>query len=505
MKELSSSAPETVAATVADTNGKTMVLAPGTPVPESAAARPRVFIGYELLEEIAHGGMGVIYKARQTNLNRLVALKMILRGQFASDSEVKRFHAEAEAAANLNHPNIVSIFEVGVHEGHHYFTMQYIQGRTLAQCEVGSRWSAGGGKEAARLVAKIARAVQYAHERGILHRDLKPANILMDAGGEPHVVDFGLARRMGVDSSLTMDGDVLGTPSFMAPEQAAGKTREISPAADIYGLGAILYFLLTGRPPFTAASPLDTLVQVLEGEMIVPRIINPDIARDLERICLHCLEKAPAQRYLTAGALAEDLERFARDEPVQARPPGARSFLLHWARRQPALASRLLGLGICLAIAQTSYQLHPNVSLPEHLQIVAPLGVWALLSAICQRLLERERWNNLVPFLWAAVDVACLTAFLWLDESLPGPLVGAFPVLVATSGLWFRAPVVGVTTLLSMLGYSFLVLQDSLRQDQLEHVNWHVAFLVMLVLTGCAVAYQVHRVRALRRFYEWPS
>ena len=186
-------------------------------------------------------------------------------------------------------------------KGNTYFSMQYIEGRSLAQMEAEGNSRVGAGKEAAQLLAKVARAVQFAHERGILHRDLKPANILIDAEGEPHVSDFGVARRIGADSSLTMEGAVVGTPSFMAPEQAAGQTKELGAAADIYSLGAILYFLLTGRPPFVAASPLDTLVQVLEGEVIVPRVINPLVARDLERICLCCLEKSPESRYAAAG------------------------------------------------------------------------------------------------------------------------------------------------------------------------------------------------------------
>ena len=481
--------------------GGTIVISEAALISSEAGGIGRKFADYELLEEIAHGGMGVVYRARQVSLNRVVALKMILAGQLANEAAVKRFQAEAESAANLNHPNIVGIYEVGAQEGQHYFSMQYIEGRSLSQLEAEGRWQAGASKDTAQLVAKVARTVQYAHERGILHRDLKPANILIDAAGEPHVLDFGIARRIGADSSLTVEGAVMGTPSFMAPEQAAGKSKELGAAADIYGLGAILYFLLTGRPPFVAAAPLDTLVQVLEGEVIVPRLINPRLPRDLERICLRCLEKSPERRYPTAGALAEDLERFVRDEPVQARPPGLKPLLVHWMRRQPALASRMLGLGICMAIAQVKYHFYPSVAPAQHMWIMSVLGIWVLLSVICQWALEQERWSQRTPFVWAGVDSLCLTVVLWLDEAMPGPLMASFFALVAASGLWFQTRLVALTTLLAMLGYGLLLYDDFHRYGQPEQMNWHVIFIVLLLLTGCAVAYQVHRVRALSRFY----
>ena len=275
----------------------------------------RYFGDYELLEEIARGGMGVVYKARQVNLNRIVALKMILSGQLAGEEDVKRFYTEAEAAANLDHPGIVPIFEIGEHGGQHYFSMGYIEGQSLAKKVADGPLPP---REAAELVKKICEAMAYAHERGVIHRDLKPANILIDQNGQPKVTDFGLAKRMEADSNLTGTGQILGTPSYMAPEQASGKIDELGPLADVYALGAILYCLLTGRPPFQAPNPMEVLLQVLEQDPVPIRQLVPNTPRDLERIVTQCLRKAGHKRYCGADLLADDLERFLSDTPVNA-------------------------------------------------------------------------------------------------------------------------------------------------------------------------------------------
>ena len=295
-------------------NGATVGCSP--PAETGVPPPGRLFGDYELLVELGRGGMGVVYKARQKDLNRVVALKMILPGSLPGPDDLQRFRTEAQATAQLQHPNIVAVYEVGEIGGQHFYSMEYIEGPSLAQ-RLGS--SPMPGRQAARYLLHIARAIEHAHRNQILHRDLKPSNILLDRDDQPHVTDFGLAKRLGGDSARTRTGSVLGTPSYMSPEQATGRIKELGPACDVYGLGAILYELLTGRPPFRSDTPLDTLMHVIEKDPAPPRLLNPKVDRDLETICLKCLEKAPRLRYLSAAALADDLTRYLNNESISAR------------------------------------------------------------------------------------------------------------------------------------------------------------------------------------------
>ncbi len=319
--------------------------------------------GYEVLEELGRGGMGIVYKARQQALDRPVALKMLLAGPFAAPQELERFHRETTALACLRHPSIVAVFDAGDVEGRPYFTMEFIEGGSLAQKLAGTPQPAGA---AAALLSTLAEAVQVAHQAGIVHRDLKPGNILLTADGTPRIADFGLARRVEGGAGLTMSGLPMGTPNYMAPEQARGLTRAIGPAVDIYALGAILYELLTGRPPFQAETPADTVLQVISQEPVAPARLNASVPRDIDTICLKCLHKSPLRRYATAAALAEDLGRFLRGEAIAARPEGPVARLARRVRRRPALSAAVMASALLLCV-------------------VAGGGLWVLSERSAQR------------------------------------------------------------------------------------------------------------------------
>jgi serine/threonine protein kinase len=314
---------------------------------------PLDFGGYQILARVAQGGMGVVYRAIDRKLDRVVALKMIRDRYLASDESVRRFLVEARAAAHLDHPGIVPIYEIGEHDGQHYFTMAFVEGGSLYDRIQKEPLPV---REAAQLVSQVADAVEYAHHQRVVHRDLKPHNILMDAQGMPKVTDFGLAKRLEETEGFTATGEILGTPGYMPPEQASGGGQGITHLVDVYALGAVLYAATVGRPPFAAATVAETLKQVFEKPAVSPRLLNPSVPKDIETICLKCLEKDPARRYASAGELAEDLRRFLRNEPIAAKPISSTARAWRWCQRNPVVASlvSLAALLVCGVAAVSS-------------------------------------------------------------------------------------------------------------------------------------------------------
>lgn len=472
---------------------------------DAAPNLPRDFGPYELIREVGRGGMGVVYEAKQRGLDRSVAVKMILAGHLASPEIVRRFQAEAKAAARLRHSNIVHIHDVGCVGGQDFFAMEYIEGQSL------EKPIADGPVEAhfaVRLISTVARAVEHLHQQGVLHRDLKPSNILLDAEGQPFVTDFGLAKVFAPDSETTATGIIAGTPSYMAPEQASGRRAEVGPATDVYSLGAILYELLTGAPPFRAKTALDTLMEVLSCDPAMPRSLNPRIPRGLELICLKCLAKEPGERYTSAAALADDLDRFARGEVLEARPPTLARRFWGWTRRQPALASRLGALGLFYGIEMFNY-FTGVVDRDFHGKVSLVVGLWAAASIACQQLLDNRRWSFPARFVWGTLDSLALLTVLLIADGAASSLVIGYPLIIVGSALWFRVRFVWFMTLLSLLSYGVLVIDFYFRRPELHKVmdagyNRHVIFAIGLLILGVIVSYLVQRLRILSSFYGQP-
>jgi len=456
---------------------------------------PADFGGYQLEAEIGRGGMGIVYRARHKSLQAPVAIKMIRSSQWASDDEVRRFYQEARAAARLSHPHIIQVHDVGEHDGLHYLAMDLVEGTSLAALAASQSCPPD---RAAELLAAVARAVHYLHSQGLVHRDLKPANILLDAAGTPYVTDFGLAKVLAADARQTSTGAILGTPCYMSPEQAWGHADEVTPLSDIYSLGAILYELLAGRPPFKEDNPLDVLLKVREAEPMPPTHWNRGTPRALEQVCLRCLEKLPGRRYPSALELAVDLERFRRGEPLAVPSASLLHRLQRWIRREPGLAARTAGLAIMAMIEQGYYSL-ANSSGRDHWAVMLVLLAWGLCSWFCQWLLNRDRSGLLPQRLWAAADAVLLTLAIQLAAEPRELLLIAYPLLIVASGFWLRVQLVTFMTVLSLLASLVVWLTAS-------DVPWPAHYPVLIggiiALVGLFVGYQVHRLRVLSEYLE---
>jgi serine/threonine-protein kinase len=454
---------------------------------------------YELLAELGRGGMGVVYKARQVGLDRVVALKMVLAGSLASADQLARFQAEAKVAARVQHPNVIAVYETCQVNGLPCLVMQYVEGCTLAD-----RLKAGPRSvdAAVRLVAAVARAVADLHAHGIVHRDLKPGNILL-AADHPYVTDFGLAKLLEGDSGVTQTGAILGTPQYMAPEQAHGHGKEAGPAADVYSLGAILYECLTGRPPFREATPLETLIAVLENDPPLPRHVNPKVPRVLEQVALQCLEKDPARRVPSSAALAEMLEGYLKGEEPPVRWAGPVTRFRRWTRREPGLAARVIAFAIFSGIVIFNYFHSPELR-PYTLPVLGLLAIWAAVSWVCQQGLRCPGWGHRWGYIWSAADIVLLTAVQFETDAGISPVIIGYPFLIATASLWTRQRMVWVTTAFAVLGYAGMMTFDLMKEPH-QPVHRHVIFLISLVVLGFLMAYQVDRVHALSRYYEGPT
>jgi eukaryotic-like serine/threonine-protein kinase len=487
-----------------------------------SAAGPGSRVGkYELRRERGRGGMGVVFLAHDTELNRPVAVKMIVAGSLAGGELVRRFRVEARTLARLEHPQIVRVYDAGTFHGLPFLAMQFIDGPSLSEWLKENRPDA---ESSARLVAAVARAVAHLHRQDVVHRDLKPGNILLSFSGGPeasggvdprrdkpggsrlneavpYVTDFGLAKLLTDDERATLSGAVVGTPGYMAPEQAAGK-KEVGPAADVYALGAILYELLTGRPPFVGETALDTLLQVLDREPDPPRRLRPDVPEDLERVCLKCLEKAPERRFATAAEMADALEQFLKGEEVSGVRPTLAQRLRRWVWRQPALAARLavLLVSVVLLQAQMPWIQDDRVRL-IYWQVKGVLVLWVALAAVFQWLLRRPEWEEAIPYVWSAIDVLILSATLVLVNGVVSPLDIGFPLLIAASGLWFRERLVWFTAGFCAVAYLGLTAYV-LAADKDTVAVRHPIFLAGLGVMGYIVSHQVRRVRTLSRYYE---
>ncbi|QDS95374.1 Serine/threonine-protein kinase PrkC [Roseimaritima multifibrata] len=458
----------------------------------TAASFPVEFGDYSLLCEIDRGGMGIVYKAQHNTLRRIVALKVLRSGELSNPEELARFRAEAEATAGIEHPNIVSIFEVGEVRGLVFFTMAFVDGENLSTIVRRERMLA---KEAARIVSRVADAVGAAHQRGIIHRDLKPSNLLLDAMGEPHLIDFGLAKT-GANASLTCAGQILGTPAYMAPEQARG--TDVTPACDVYALGGVLYELVSGEAPFIGPTPVDILLQVLNREAPSARTVNKQVPRALDRIINRAMQKKPEERYESAIALQQDLQRFILGEPIERSHSSLWERAEVWWRREPVLVSHLVGIFFVLCVVIVSILIR-GTSLYASRWILGLLTLWGVCSFPIQKLSVYKRFRELVYFAWLSIDVVIYTTLIFMATPPRGLLLIGYPMMIAASGLFYRSRFVVFVTGISILG--FIGLWASVDDPFKERLEFGVIYASGLIVLAICLLAMIRRIRGLVDYF----
>ena len=457
---------------------------------------PRILGDYEILEEIDRGGMGIVFKARHQKLDRIVALKLIRSGELASEQEVERFFSEARAAAALSHSGIVQIYEVGTWNGLVFYTMEYIEGKSLAE-------SLQDGPldpmDAARIVRKLCGAVEFAHRSGVYHRDLKPANVLINEKGEPVIIDFGLAKNVHQDQSLTATGQILGTPAYMAPEHASGRVKEVGSSADVYALGAILYCLCAGQPAFSGPTPFDVLLQVLDRRPARPSKFNRKVTRSLDFICLRMLEKNPSERYRSLREFAADLQHVLAGEPIDLPQESAVQQIQKWWQREPSLASHVAGIGTTLIIVVLAYWMREEKSILFSYR-VALLVAWMVVSALLQYCVNLEKWRHAAIYTWLGLDTFMITTLIAFASPPRAMLLIGYPMLLVASSLFYQRRFVITTTITSILG--LLILAWQFPKEDFTKPDFTSIFLSGLVVVALCLLAMIRRIRGLSQFYE---
>jgi len=466
--------------------------------PDLVNEYPFDFGRYRILSELGKGGMGVVYKGVQKDLDRLVSIKVILSNRLLVWKNVLRFRSEAKAAASIRHANIVGVYEAGKVMGQHFIAMEYIEGENLDRKNRQNRLNE---EEAVRVVTRVARAIAHLHSKNIVHLDLKPSNILIDKNDQPFVTDFGLARGLGGRGVGEDTEAIQGTPCYMAPEQARGDESQIGALCDVYGLGAILYELLTGAPPFKNDDPFETLVEVIEAEPTPLRKIEPNISKTIEKICLRCLEKKPEKRYASASDLADDLDRFLAGDVLESTASSPLDQAKCWVRRKPALASHLILIGLFLSIEMIWFHIFKIRTAAYHYPLVSIFVLWGLISVGCEWFHRNPRLAKPTRFVWAASDVLFLNAAVANAGGITGHLLILLPISLVASGLWFQRSIVWMATGVSLFSYVALVLHAGFFRPDVEiFLDHHFVVLASLFSLGFLVSLMVRRVELLLRY-----